>query len=158
MSAVARDKVVSVEIKLRDAQGEPIRETGEPLIYLHGGYGGLIDALEQALEGRLAGEIVRIKLEPERAFGDYDAELLRVEDRVRYGDGLEIGMEVDDTFDEAAARRYTVTDMTEDKVILDGNHPLAGMALQFECRVVAVRDASEEELQKRTAEADSRSF
>jgi len=150
VSAVARDKVVSVEIKLRDAQGEPIRETGEPLIYLHGGYGGLIEALEQALEGRLPGDIVRIKLEPERAFGDYDAELLRVEDRLRYGDGLEIGMEVEDAFDEAAARRYTVTDMTEEKVILDGNHPLAGMALQFECRVLAVRDASDDELHKQT--------
>jgi FKBP-type peptidyl-prolyl cis-trans isomerase SlyD len=147
MSVVAGGKVVSVDIEVRDAQGELIQESGELLVYLHGGYGGLIEALEDALEGRAPGERVALKLEPEQAFGDYDAELLRVEERSRYGDGLQLGMEVDDDFGGEGTRRYTVTDLTEDKVVLDGNHPLAGMALCFDCRVVAVRDATAEELE-----------
>ena len=153
MSTVGRGKVVSVDIELRDAQGELLQEPGEPLVYLHGGYGGLIDALEDALEGRVAGESVALKLEPDQAFGDYDAELLRVESRSRYGDGLEVGMEVEDDFDGDEMHRYIVTDLTDDKVILDGNHPLAGMALCFDCRVVAVRDATAEELKAQAPRA-----
>ena len=146
MSAVGRGKVVAIDIEVRDAQGELLQEAGEPLVYLHGGYGGLIDALEDALEGRVAGESIALKLEPDQAFGDYDAELLRVEDRGRYGEGLEVGMEIEDDFDGEDPQRYTVTDLTDDKVVLDGNHPLAGMALCFDCRVVSVRDATAEEL------------
>lgn len=154
MSTVGPDRIVSVEIELRDAQGELIREAGEPLVYLHGGHGGLIDALEDALAGHVAGERIRIKLEPEQAFGEYEAELLRIEDRQRYGDGLEVGMEIDDRFDDSEQRRYIVTDLTEDKVVLDGNHPLAGMALVFDCRIVSVREARPEELREQRPGAD----
>ena len=57
------------------------------LTYLHGGYGGLFEALERLLEGKAPGESVRVQLEPEQAFGEYDAGLLRVEPAARYGRG-----------------------------------------------------------------------
>jgi FKBP-type peptidyl-prolyl cis-trans isomerase SlyD len=113
------------------------------LSYLHGGYGHMLPALERSLEGKGAGESVMLQLEPEQAFGEYDAELLRVEPLERYGQGIAAGMQIeeDDTL-------YTVTDVADDKVVLDANHPLAGMALRFSLVILTVRQATEEELRR----------
>ena len=144
---VSPDTVVSLSIELHDAQGELIHAPEEPYTYLHGGHGGLLEALEEALDGYVPGETLRIQLEPDQAYGDYDAELLRIVPRERYGDGLEMGMEVEDAFEGEAARTYIVTDMAGDQVVLDGNHPLAGMALRFACTVLSVRPAEADELE-----------
>ena len=155
MNSVAPDMVVSLDLVLHDAQGELIHTSDAPLAYLHGGYGGMFDALEAALEGKRAGDTVDVQLEPDEAFGDYDAALVRVEARSRYGDGLEVGMEVEDTFDDGdASRMYVVTDLAVDRVVLDGNHPLAGIALRFTCKVLAIRAASGEEVERGSADAD----
>ena len=138
---VARDTVVSLRIEMYDAQGALLDAPAEPLSYLHGGYGGLLQALEAALEGKLPGETLRIQLEPEQAFGEYDAGLLRVEAASRYGEGLEVGMQI-----EEDARLYTVTDIAGGSAVLDANHPLAGIALRFLCEVKAVRAATAEEI------------
>lgn len=136
---VARDRVVSLRIELHDAQGVALQGSSE-LSYLHG-HGELFEALERSLEGRLPGEAVKLQLEPEHAFGEYDAALLRVEAAERYGQGLEVGMEV-----EEDSRFYTVTDIAAGKVVLDANHPLAGIALRFDVRILGVRGASAEEM------------
>jgi FKBP-type peptidyl-prolyl cis-trans isomerase SlyD len=140
---VGRDTVVSLKIQMYDAQGALLHAPDEPHTYLHGGYGGLLDALEQSLEGKAAGDSVRVQLEPEQAFGEYDAELLRVEPTERYGEGVAVGMEIEE--DE---RLYTVTDVAGGKVVLDGNHPLAGIALRFSCEVIGVRAARREEIER----------
>jgi FKBP-type peptidyl-prolyl cis-trans isomerase SlyD len=140
---VGRDTVVSVRIEMYDAQGTLLHAPEEPHTYLHGGYGGLLTALEHVLEGKQPGESVRVQLEPEQAFGEYDAGLLRVEPASRYGEGLEPGMEI-----EEGDRVYTVTDVAEGSVVLDANHPLAGMALRFACEVLSVRSASPEEIER----------
>jgi FKBP-type peptidyl-prolyl cis-trans isomerase SlyD len=138
---VARDTVVSLKLEMYDVQGGLLEAPAEPLTYLHGGYGGLFEALESALEGKLAGEALQVQLEPEQAFGEYDADLLRVEPAERYGEGLAVGMEV-----EEENRIYTVTDIAGGKAVLDGNHPLAGVALRFSLQVLAVRAASRDEV------------
>lgn len=84
---------------------------------------------------------MRLQLEPEQAFGDYDADLLRVEPAERYGEGIAVGMEI-----EEDSRLYTVTDVAAGKVVLDANHPLAGMALRFSLEVLSVRSARPEEI------------
>ena len=127
---------------LADAQGIELSPTSE-LAYLHGGYGEMLPALEQALEGRGAGEAVQLQLEPEQAFGEYDAELLRVEPLGRYGEGLTVGMQIEE--DE---RMYTVTDVGGGSVVMDANHPLAGMALRFSVVILTVRAATEDELKR----------
>ena len=134
--------MVSLRIEMHDAQGVQLQPASD-LTYLHGGYGELFAALEQALEGKGAGESILVQLEPEDTFGDYDADLLRVEPAERYGEGIAVGMEV-----EEDARFYTVTDIADGKVVLDGNHPLAGMALRFSCRVVSVRTAKPDEIKR----------
>lgn len=115
--------------------------------------------MEAALDGRPAGSRVEVRLEPEEAFGDYDAALLKVEPRESFPRATELGMRFEGRAfgDEEPDRIYTVTDIAGGKVVLDGNHPLAGMALKFLARVVAVRPASAQEIEHRSAE-DERAF
>ena len=134
--------MVSLRVEMHDAQGVQLQPASD-LTYLHGGYGGLLAALEAALEGKAPGESLQLQLEPEQAFGEYDAQLVRVEPAERYGEGITVGMEV-----EEESRFYTVTDVAAGKVVLDGNHPFAGMALRFFCQVVAVRAANPDEIRR----------
>jgi len=127
---------------MHDAQDVQLQPASD-LAYLHGGYGELFESLERALEGKAPGESLRLQLEPEQAFGEYDAQLVRVEPAGRYGDGLAVGMEV-----EEEALFYTVTDIADGKAVLDGNHPFAGMALRFSLEIIAVRSASPEEIRR----------
>jgi FKBP-type peptidyl-prolyl cis-trans isomerase SlyD len=127
---------------MHDAQGVELSPPAETS-YLHGGYGGLLPGLERALEGKAPGETVSVQLEPEDAFGEYDADLLRLEPAERYGEGIAAGMEV-----EEDGSMYLVTDVAGGKVVLDGNHPLAGMALRFVLEVLAVRIAEPEEISR----------
>ena len=125
-----------------DAQGVDLSPPSE-LSYLHGGYGEMLPALEQALEGKGAGESVQLQLEPEQAFGEYQPELLRIEPLGRYGEGVSVGMQI-----EEAETLYTVTDVAGGSVVMDANHPLAGMALRFSVVILTLRAASEEELRR----------
>jgi len=127
---------------MHDAQGVQLSAASE-LSYLHGGYGQMFEALEKALEGKGAGESLRVQLEPEDAFGEYDAELLRVEPVGRYGESVAVGMEI-----EEGEKLYTVTDVADGKVVLDANHPLAGMALRFSCVILSIREATGEEVRR----------
>jgi FKBP-type peptidyl-prolyl cis-trans isomerase SlyD len=136
-----------VNIELSDAQGVRLQEPAA-LTYLHGGYGSMLEALERALEGKLPGEEVRLQLEPEQAFGEYDPELLRVEPAQRYGEGIAVGMEI-----EEDSQIYTVTDAAAGKVVLDANHPLAGMALRFFLKVLSVRNATADEIRRGVSSA-----
>lgn len=147
---IAKDSVVTLNYKLSDAQGNLIEESREPMVYLHGGYGNTLPKLEEALEGKQVGEQVLVQVEPDDAFGEYDPELVRMEDRARLPSPLEVGMQFEGAPDTAGPDQdsviFTVTEIAEDKVVLDGNHPLAGMALRFELNVVSVRPASAEEV------------
>jgi len=110
---------------------------------LHGGYGQVLDALERVVEGKGPGESVQVQLEPEQAFGEYDAELVRVEPLTRYGEGIAVGMHI-----EEGETLYTVTEMGGGSVVLDANHPLAGMALRFSLVILTVRSATKEEVSR----------
>jgi FKBP-type peptidyl-prolyl cis-trans isomerase SlyD len=153
--AVGPDTVVSLDIVMHDAQGALIHSSDAPMTYLHGGYGGVFEGIERAVEGKSVGETVRVQLEPEEAFGDYEAGLVRVEPTGRYGEGLQVGMEIEDSLDDdEEPRTYLVTDLAEGKVVLDGNHPLAGIALRFTCKVLSVRNATEEEIERGSTEEE----
>ena len=145
---VAKNTVVSLDVELADIWGNSIERSDEPLQYMHGGYGNVFPAVEAALEGRNVKDRVEVRLEPEDAFGDYDESLLRVEARSKFPDALEVGMRFEgDPGGEDEGRYFTVTDLAEDKVVLDANHPLAGMALKITCTVVDVRRATAAEIE-----------
>ena len=145
---IERGKVVTLSYELRDCDGQSLEEEGAQVAYLHG-YDGIFPKVETALEGRDVGEEVRVTLEPDDAFGDYDAELLRVEPRDRFPETLEVGMRFEGIPGEREeeARIYTITDIAADKVVVDANHPLAGERLWFKCSVTGVRQATGDELE-----------
>jgi FKBP-type peptidyl-prolyl cis-trans isomerase SlyD len=149
---IAKDTVVSLDVELSDIWGEVIQRSDEPLQYLHGGYGNIFPAIEASLEGKKVEDRVEVRLEPEDSFGDYDENLLKVEPRSRFPDVLEVGMRFEGAGDSEDDLIFTVTDIAEDKVVLDANHALAGMALKFSCTVVAVRPATEAEIRSRAAD------
>ncbi|CAG9267423.1 FKBP-type peptidyl-prolyl cis-trans isomerase [Paraburkholderia unamae] len=148
---IAKDTVVSVAYKLSDAQGNLIEESDEPMVYLHGGYDGTFPKIEEVLDGQEPGFETQIQLEPQDAFGEYDPDLVKIEPRNRFPEPLEVGMQFEGTPEEGDEDLdtliYTVTDVAEDKVVLDGNHPLAGMALRFALTVKEVRVATEDEIE-----------
>lgn len=151
---IDRDTVVTLACELRDCDGEPLEDEGTRLAYLHGGYGGIFAKVENELQGKEPGHRLSLTLDPEDAFGEYDAELLRVEPRAKFPKDIEIGMRFEGVpgDDESEMRIYTITDVTKDAVVVDGNHPLAGERLWFQCVVEAVRRATDDELERESAE------
>ncbi len=146
---IAADRLVQLRYRLFDAQGEPIESGERELTYLHGGYGAVFPAIEAVLEGLGVGDETSVTLQPGDSFGDYDAELLRLAPRHLFPGELEVGMSFEGLpGEDPDGLIHTVTDVTDDTVVLDANHPLAGMALRFELRVLDVRDATDEEIER----------
>lgn len=144
---IAKDTVVSIEYELRDSGGKVLEKSREPVSYLHGGYRSMFPLVEEALAGRAQGETCSVTLEPADAFGEYDAELVRVEPRNLFPGSVTVGMQFEGRPDGTEhATIYTVTDVTGEKVVVDGNHPLAGQKLVFNCTVTGVRAATREEV------------
>jgi FKBP-type peptidyl-prolyl cis-trans isomerase SlyD len=145
---IDRGTVVKLDYELKNGDGELLEDEGAELEYLHGGFGGIFPKVEEALEGKDLGDEMAITLEPVDAFGEYDAELLRVEPRERFPEEIEVGMRFEgvpgDREDEALI--YTITDITPESVVVDGNHPLAGERLWFKAKVSALRKATQDEL------------
>ena len=153
---IAKDTVVLLDVQLSDVHGNLIQQSAEVVQYLHGGYEGIFPRVEAALAGRMAGEKLEVRLEPEDAFGEYDAELVQLAERAQFPPELAIGMLFEqEGGPDTEALIYTVTDIADDKVVLDGNHPLAGMALSFACTVVSVRTASADEIERGYSDQDS---
>ena len=147
MTAVAKNTVVTITYTLSDTDGEIIEQSEHPHSYLHGGYGNVFEAVEKALEGKNVGDVVDIKMQPDEAFGEYEEQLVRIEDRNIFPPELEEGMQFEGHGESSGeVHIYTVTDITDDKVVVDGNHPLAGVDLTFDVEVTEVRDATEVEL------------
>ena len=143
--------VVSLTWTLADAQGATLDELTDPVEFFYGG-DDLLAKLEEALAGQSAGFECDLHLEPEHGFGDYDPTLVCFEPRSLFPTELEAGMQFDGlpegaaTADMPANLIYTVTEVYPEHVVLDGNHPMAGMALQLAVKVQAVREATETEI------------
>jgi len=153
---IDKDTVVSLEVQLADVHGNLIQQSAEAVQYLHGGYEGIFPLVEDALHGKVPGESVEVRLEPEDAFGEYDAELVQLAERAQFPPELAVGMQFEqEGGPENELLIYTVTDIAGDQVVLDGNHPLAGMALSFACSVVGVRAATAGEIERGYADDDS---
>ena len=150
---IAAPCVVSLTWRLADAQGSEIDELTEPVEFFFGG-DDLLAKVEDALGGHEAGYETTLHLEPEHAFGDYDPQLVFFESRSIFPDGVvEPGMQFEGpppgavTADLPEDALYTVTEVYPDHVVLDGNHPLAGIALRLSLVVRDVREATEDEIE-----------
>lgn len=142
--------VVSLTWTLADAQGTTLDELSDPVEFFYGG-DDLLPKLEEALAGQAVGFACELHLEPEHGFGDYDPQLVCFEARTVFPEHLEEGMQFDGLPEGAATQGmppeliYTITEIYPEHVVLDGNHPLAGMALNLKVTVRAVREATEDE-------------
>lgn len=146
---IFKDTVVTLKYTLVDPDGETIEQSSEPISYLHGGYHNIFPKVEEALGEKQEGDSVSVSMEPEEAFGEYDEELVRVEDATKFPSTIKVGDQfegVADGGDESDPVIYTITDLADGKVVADGNHPLAGVRLRFDCEVMEVRPASKEEI------------
>ena len=144
---VAQNTVVSLSYEMYDGDGKLIEKAESPLVYLHGGYSGIFPLVEKALDGKAVGDSCRVHLPPGDAFGEYDADLVRVETRDKFPAEIDVGMQFEGQSDrQGETVVYTVTDIADGKVVVDGNHPLAGQTLHFSCTITDARPASEEEV------------
>jgi FKBP-type peptidyl-prolyl cis-trans isomerase SlyD len=152
---VGRDCVVSVHYVLRDPDGEQIDASPEdnPLSYLHG-HGQVVPGIERVLEGTSEGETVRAVIPPSEAYGDRDPERMIQVERAQFDFEPVEGAVVRAELPDGRTHPFTIASVAGDAVILDGNHPLAGMPLDFEITVVEVRAATEAELAEAATEAD----
>ncbi len=145
---IVKNAVVTLECKVSDPDGNVVDDGTTPLVYLHGGYDAIFPLLEEKLHGLKQGEKLNIKLQPDEAFGDYDESLVLVEERELFPSNVEVGMAFERVGDDGEDdMTFRVTDVADKKVVVDGNHPLAGMALIFDILVKEVRMASAEELE-----------
>lgn len=148
MLLIAKDTVVTLNFDLADSDGNPIESNGT-LAYLHGGYHGIFAKVEEGLAGKSVGGELSISLDPEDAFGDYDENLIRLEPASVFPPNVEVGMQFEGVPPGENDDRwivYTVTDIADGQVVVDGNHPLAGERLLFKCTVADVRPATAEEV------------
>jgi FKBP-type peptidyl-prolyl cis-trans isomerase SlyD len=146
--SIQQDSVVSIHYTLKDGSGTVLDSSagGEPLSYLHG-HGNLIPGLERELTGKVVGDRLNVQIAPGDAYGEHDGNLVQQVPRSALSgiSNLRPGMRLSAQTD-GGPRSVTVTQIADDTVTLDANHPLAGVTLHFEVEIAAVRDASSEEL------------
>ena len=149
--------VVALTWTLKDTLGEELDVLDDPVEFLVGG-ADLFPAIEEALQGHEEGATLDLQIEPEQGFGDFNDQLLFLESRQLFPAELEEGM----TFEGASLPAgcnpqtpkdalYTVTEIYPEHVVLDGNHPLAGIALRLSLKIESVREATEEEIGRGSA-------
>jgi FKBP-type peptidyl-prolyl cis-trans isomerase SlyD len=149
--------VAALSWTLSDTLGEELDVLDDPVEFLIGG-DDLFPVIEYALQGCAEGSTVNMRIEPEQGFGEYDEKLVFLESRKLFPDELEEGMSFDGAALPAGCNPdmpqdalYTVTDIYPEHVVLDGNHPLAGIALRLKLTVRTVREATEAEIVSGTA-------
>lgn len=145
---IAMNTAVSITYELKNSAGKVLEESKDPVTYLHGGYDNIFPKVEEALHGKSVGETVEITLEPADAFGDYDEGLVQIEPLSAFPTkDLKVGMQFEGEDETGDVVLYTITDIADGKVVVDGNHPWAGERLLFKCTVTNVRSAGKEEVE-----------
>jgi FKBP-type peptidyl-prolyl cis-trans isomerase SlyD len=149
--------VVALTWTLKDTLGEELDILDEPVEFLVGGT-DLLPVIETALQGHAAGAAIELQIEPEQAFGDFNDKLLFLEPRNLFPPELEAGLTMEGAAlpagcnpDAPKDMLYTVTDIYPEHVVLDGNHPLAGIAIRISMKVESVREATDEEIGRGSA-------
>jgi FKBP-type peptidyl-prolyl cis-trans isomerase SlyD len=145
---VEKNKVVEIDYTLKADNGEVLdsSEGRDPLSYIQGA-GNLIPGVENALEGKSSGDRVQITVPPETGYGERDDSLVLSIERDKFSEvedlqeGSRFRMDTSD-----GPTIFSVVEVKDAEVVVDGNHPLAGMTLDFDITVQSVREATPEEL------------
>lgn len=147
---ITKHAVVTIDYELKDDDGNIIdsSEGSDPLAYLHGAK-NIIEGLEKALDGKKAGDAVSVAISPEEGYGARDDNRIQEVPKDMFEDQsqVKVGEQFMAQGPEGEQLTVTITEVTDDKVVVDGNHPLAGKNLNFEVEIKEVREATEEELE-----------
>ncbi len=147
---ITKDSVVTLDYRLHLGDGEVVDESepGDPLVYLHG-HGETVPGLENALEGKGAGDKLQVKVSPDEGYGDHDPEKIEEVPRSEFPDDMELkpGSMLTATDDDGHELDFLVKEVRADTVLVDFNHPLAGKTLHFDVTVREVRAATPEEIE-----------
>lgn len=146
---IEKNTAVTLRYKVSDSTGKLLEENSEPMVYLHGGYDNTFPKVEAALDGQMPGFQTTLELQPEDAFGLRDEGLVQTIPKTQFPPGVKVGGQLQSQGEDGHAHVFTVVKIKGDKVMLDGNHPLAGKALRFSVTVMAVRPATDEEITHR---------
>lgn len=145
---IGQNSVVSVNYKLTDDAGTVLDSSdgSKPMVYLHGA-GNIIPGLEKALAGKGEGDALKVRIEPAEAYGEVIPDGIKTIERAAFEgvDSVEAGMVFEAKAPDGTTQQIMVVKVDGDKVTIDTNHPLAGVALNFDIKVVSVREATEEE-------------
>lgn len=145
---ITNNTAVSIHYTLKNDDGEVVDSTvgGEPLVYLHG-RGNIIPGLESALLQKSVGDKLTVRIEPVDAYGDFNEDMIQIVSREMFDgiDKLEVGMQFHAAVNSGTST-ITVTKIDGDDITIDGNHPMAGQALNFSVEIVAVRMATKDEI------------
>lgn len=148
MTAIANDTVVQFNYTLTNDKGEILDQSrDEPLAYLHGHH-NIIPGLEAQMTGKNVGDRFTATIAPADAYGEYLAEAVQEVPRANFQgvDKIEAGMQFQSQTDDGHIMLVTVKDVTDDTVVVDGNHPLAGVTLTFDVEIIDVRAATDDEI------------
>ncbi|MDO4896401.1 MAG: peptidylprolyl isomerase [Moraxella sp.] len=156
MTVIAKDTVVKFHYTLTNDKGEVLDKSQDtPLAYLHG-HNNIISGLEAELLGKQAGDKFTTTIAPADAYGEYLAEAVQEVPRANFQgvDDIKAGMQFQSQTDDGHVMLVTVKDVNDDVVIVDGNHPLAGVTLTFDVEVLDVREATPDEIAHGHAHGD----
>ncbi len=147
---IEKNKVVSIDYTLTNQDGTVLdsSEGRQPLPYIQG-IGNIIPGLEEALEGKAAGDKLEVSIPPEKGYGQHDESLMQDLPKEQFSEipNLEPGMQLEARSPEGHVQVIRIAKVEGETVTIDGNHPLAGQTLNFDVKVVEVRDATREELE-----------
>lgn len=144
---IESNKVVSLTYSILGEQGEILEQTELPISYIHGGHGDLFEKLERALTGKAIGDEVSVTLSPEEGFGPHNPDLSFTDDLENVSPELRyVGAELEAQNANGESMKFVVSDISDNKLTVDANHPFAGKTVTFKVKVAEVRDATAEEL------------
>lgn len=144
---IEKNTAVTLRYRVTDASRKVLEEGSDPMVYLHGGYGNTFAKIEHALEGQEKGFQTVVELQPQDAFGERDESLLQTIAKKDFPPGVKVGGTLRGHDGQGRERVFTVLRIKGDKVMLDGNHPMAGKAMRFALTVADVRAATPVEIE-----------
>ncbi|KPJ95345.1 MAG: peptidylprolyl isomerase [Gammaproteobacteria bacterium SG8_11] len=144
---VTKHKVVSITYRILDEQGQLVEQSDIPIDYIHGADNDMFAKVEQALEGKTVGDTVEVVLPPEDGFGHVDPNMTFIDDIENVPpEYRHVGARPMFQNEHGDVTELVVSKIENGKLTVDGNHPFAGKTMTFNVDVIAIRDATEEEL------------
>lgn len=153
---ISKNCVVTLSYRVVDKKGTPLDTGDEPLIYLHGGYNDIFEKVENALEGKEVGDEIEVSLSHKESFGEFDETLVVTQPRSEFDAHVHVGEQFEEIVEDEISGEeesiiYLVKEVTNEHVVLDGNHPFAGIDVVFHGVVADVRQATKEEIKEQYA-------